>query len=389
MSEWLKLLGCLPSAPEYRYDWDGLAQTALQPFFEKMSHVQQNPEFHAEGDAWAHTKLVCENLAKMEAFRALPQRQRQETALAALLHDIGKIPTTQWEDGKWTSPHHAAVGMQMARELLWQEYSLCGTAEKQCFRETVCFLIRHHMLPARILDQPEPQRKLTSLAANGQLCPDFSLALLCLLSEADVRGRIAPDVEELAEKVQLCAEAADEAGCLHGPAAFASPVTQHAYLNGRNVWPQQELYDDTWGEVILMCGLPGTGKDTWIHSHHPDWPVICLDDIRREMKISAHDNQGPVVQAAMERARVHLRAHQPFIWNATCVLPMKRQKQLRLFEQYGARVRIVYLESEWEENLRRNRERKAMVPESAIQRMLGQLIPPQRAEARTVEWQCV
>ena len=150
----------------------------------------------------------------------------------------------------------------------------------------------------------------------------------------------------------------------------------------------QELFDDTWGEVILLSGLPGTGKDTWIRRNHPELPVVCMDDIRRDMKIKSTDDQGRVVQAALEQARVHLRAHEPFVWNATCISPLMRQRQLRLFEQYGARVRIVYLETEWEENLRRNRERQAAVPEAVIARMLSQLIPPERSEAQTVEWLC-
>ena len=388
MSEWLKLLACLPQAPDYAYDWDGLAETALQPLFHKLSQTQQNPEYHAEGDAWTHTQMVCQKLSQLSAFRALPKRCQQVAALAALLHDIGKIPATKWEDGRWISPNHGAAGAHMAREFLWTEYGLCGTAEKQQFRETVCFLIRYHMVPAHILKQSDPERRLITLAANGQLCPNFTISLLCLLAEADVLGRTAPDTQELLEKVQLCSETAREAGCLQGPAAFASPVTQHACLSGRNVWPMQELFDDTWGEVILLSGLPGTGKDTWIRRNHPELPVVCMDDIRREMKIKSTDDQGRVVQAALEQARVHLRAHEPFVWNATCISPLMRQRQLRLFEQYGARVRIVYLETEWEENLRRNRERQAAVPEAVIARMLSQLIPPERSEAQTVEWLC-
>lgn len=64
------------------------------------------------------------------------------------------------------------------------------------------------------------------------------------------------------------------------------------YLSGRNVVPEQPLYDDSWGEVILMSGLPGTGKDTWIMPNRLHMPVISLDDIRREIKIKPTDGQG-------------------------------------------------------------------------------------------------
>ena len=77
------------------------------------------------------------------------------------------------------------------------------------------------------------------------------------------------------------------------------------------------------------------------------------------------------------------------MWNATCITPMMREKQIRLFEEYGASVRIVYLETGWEEGLRRNAERTRNVPETAIDKMLSGLIPPERAEAARVEWICI
>jgi hypothetical protein len=52
-------------------------------------------------------------------------------------------------------------------------------------------------------------------------------------------------------------------------------------------------------------------------------------------------------------------------------------------------VRIVFLETGWEEQLRRNRAREAVVPESAIGHMLDKLSPPEGYEARIVEYLCV
>ena len=213
--------------------------------------------------------------------------------------------------------------------------------------------------------------------------------MLFLLAEADVRGRICDDRQEQLDRLQMGVELAKEAGCLDGAYAFPSAHTRHAYLAGKNVWPQQQLYDDAWGEVILLCGLPGTGKDTWIARNHPGLPVVCMDDIRRQLGIKPEDNQGQVVQAAREQARAYLRAKQPFIWNATGVSRMMRDKQIRLFEEYHASVRIVYLETPWQENLRRNAQRQYAVPEAVIGRMLENLAPPEAAEARHVEWICV
>lgn len=384
-----QLLACLPKPPDYAWDWAGLDKTALAPLFERMRKTQQNPAWHGEGDVWTHTRMVCEALSGLADFRALPERQREALALAALLHDAGKPACTRLEDGVLVSPHHGAEGAALVRQMLWEGFDLAGTVEKQHLRETVCFLIRYHTLPLHLMDNQNPHLRARRVAANGQLCPDFSLHLLCLLSEADVLGRISPDTKQKLEDIQLSRELAAEAGCLDQPFAFASPVTAHAYLSGKNVWPEQLLHDDTWGEVILLCGLPGTGKDTWIREHCPDLPAVSLDDLRREMNVKPTDKQGRVVQAAQEMAREFLRQKQPFVWNATSLTPMLRRKQIQLFEEYGASVRVVYLETGWQENMRRNLGRVHRVPESVIASMLGRIIPPERQEARRVDWLCI
>lgn len=389
MHELNRLLSVLPCAPEFCWDWDGLMHTPLASLFEQMVRTPQEKLWHGEGDVWTHTRMVCEELVRMEEFRILPVRQQQELALAALLHDTGKIFRTRMEDGKLVSPGHGAAGAHEIRKRLWSEFGLSGDPEKQNMRETVCLLIRYHTAPLHLLDQADPYLRARKLAANGDLAKDFSLRLLCILAEADVRGRICADQADQIEEVRMGMALAEEAGCLDSAYPFASDCTKYAYLCGRDVWPDQELYDDSWGEVILMCGLPGTGKDTWIRRNYPDLPTVCLDDIRRRLGVAPEDNQGVVVQTAKELAREYLRARQPFIWNATGITPMLRGKQIRLFEEYHASVRVVFLETGWQENLRRNSGRKHCVPENVISRMLGNFTPPECAEARKVEWICI
>lgn len=139
----------------------------------------------------------------------------------------------------------------------------------------------------------------------------------------------------------------------------------------------------------MLSGLPGTGKDTWIRENCAGYPVVSLDDIRAELKTGPEDAQGPVVQLARERAREYLRKKQPFVWNATCLTEETRRKLTGLFEQYGARVRIVWLETDWHTGTERNRNRKNAVPEAAVERMLAKTVPPFPDEAHTVEWICV
>lgn len=379
----------LSSANAADIPWELIDQILVLPSFSDMKLKQQNPVFHGEGDVYTHTRMVCNELIRMPAFYKLPAIQKTELFLAALLHDIGKVKTTRIEDGEWISPHHGSTGSQIVREFLWKGCGICGTKDLIVFRETVCALIRYHMLPFHLMDQDDPERIVRSVAAVGDLAVDFSWYLLCMLAEADMRGRVADDIPDGLTQVELARLMAAEAECLHGPYHFADNFTKHAYISGRNVLPNQPLYDDTWGEVVMLSGLPGTGKDTWILQHHPDKPVVSLDGLRAELGVKPTDRQGVVIQAGKERARECLRKKQPFIWNATNLTKDTRQKMIGLFKRYGASVRIIYLETDEKTRMERNIRRRDAVPENVAAKMLGKTLLPMPDEAELVEWICV
>lgn len=381
-----KLEDAVPRAPGEEPAWDRLEALLVGVDFARLRDTPQNPVYHAEGDVFRHTQMVCRALTGAEAFFELPRRQRTALFLAALLHDVGKITTTKKENGAWAAPNHSSVGAQRARVFLWRECGLCGSAERMQLRETICALIRYHMLPLHWMDRTSPERTAREVASVGALAPDFSWELLCMLAAADARGRKGADLEEGLLRVELCRSNAEECGCLNCPFPFPNGHTMRAYLDDRINWPEQPLYDDSWGEVVLLSGLPGTGKDTWIRENLPGLPVVSLDEIRAEHAIRPSDPQGEAARLALSQAKVYLRSRQPFVWNATDLSAELREKQIRLFERYGARVRIVYLETAWETRKRRNADRARCVPEHAAEAMLEKTVPPMPWEAQCVSW---
>ena len=114
--------------------------------------------------------------------------------------------------------------------------------------------------------------------------------------------------------------------------------------------------------------------------------MISLDDIRRTNKISPTAAQGKVANIAREQAKEYLRQHQPFVWNATNITAQMRESLISLFETYHAHVRVVYLETDWQTLLERNCLREDIVPQSAIENMMGKITLPEAFEARKVEW---
>ena len=381
------ILEALPTAGADGVNWDALHRTALGGFFTRMAETPQNPTYHGEGNVLNHTKRVCEALMAEEGYRSAPEETRRVLFLAALLHDVGKIPCTRMEDGVPTSPHHAATGARMVREFLWKECGLSGTSEARALREAVCLLVRYHSFPPYAIHEANAERRLLKIASNSEAIPAFTVRSLCLLEKADILGRICPDRAGSLERVEYCGLLAEELGCADGAYPFADPHSRRAYFRSQTDWREQELFDDTWGEVILLCGLPGTGKDTWIRKNCPHLPMISLDNIRRRMGIDPTEPQGKVAAAAHEEARELLRRHTPFVWNATNITVDMRSKQITLFEQYGASVRTVFLETDWEEGLRRNADRSAEVPTAVVERMLSKLEMPEPFESTAVVWE--
>lgn len=101
----------------------------------KLKETMQSPKYHPEGNVWNHTLLVVDEAAKVK------QKSKNPTVFmwAAILHDIGKPPTTKTRKGKITSYDHDKVGAKLAKEFLSQFMS------NNDFIDQVCALVRYHM----------------------------------------------------------------------------------------------------------------------------------------------------------------------------------------------------------------------------------------------------
>ncbi len=167
---------------------------------------------------------------------------------------------------------------------------------------------------------------------------------------------------------------------------FPSDHTRFVYFRGANRVPSVLVHDDAKGELVLLSGLPGAGKDTWLREHLPGLPVVSLDDVREELDVAPAEEQGSVIQHARELAREHLRAGRSFVWNATNVSRALRAQTIALAAGYGARVRIVSIEASEGTLLARNRARERRVPERVIERLVARWEIPDRTEAHRVDW---
>ncbi|MEH0153773.1 ATP-binding protein [Limibacter armeniacum] len=347
----------------YRIDWGTIEE---QPWVKPMMECMQDPVWHAEGDVWIHTQMVCEALLKLEDFRKLGSKKQHLLVLAALLHDIAKPQTTRVEAGRVVAPKHALIGEHKARVLLWNL-----PLEE---RETVCGLVRLHGFPVWAIDRQDVYRQIRRHALR------LDLHLLYLLAKADVLGRIGDNTDHMLESVELFKELCLEVDCYGKAPDFHNDHSRFKFFRQDAEYPSA-IYDDTVFEVTLMCGVAGSGKDTYVKQL--DLPSVSLDDIRERLKIPHEDRkgQGRVIQHAMEEAKVLARKKQSFIWNATNLTRDLRNKVISMLEVYGARFRIVYIESSLDNILERRRDE---IPTANLLKMAERLEMPTLDEAHQV-----
>lgn len=356
------------------YNWQELELSF--DWIRDMKGVQQSPIYHGEGDVFVHTQLVLKELFDLSAFQQLDEQAQHILAAAVLLHDVEKRSTTVHEpDGRITSAGHAKKGEFTARNILYREVKT-----PFAIRETIAKLVRYHGAPLWIFERKNAQQYL------HQISLEVNTQWLAILAEADARGRICPDKEELIYRIDLFRELCHEQNCWEKPKVFASDVTRFKYFQQSNISPDYALFDETRFNVFLLSGIPGAGKDTYLQKHLKDYPVVSLDQIRREHKIAPDDKKGngKVIQLAKEQAKVFMRQQQSFVWNATNTTQQMREQLIDLFTTYGAHVTIVYIETPYQQLIQQNKSREHVVPLPVLHKLIQKLEVPSLTEAHQV-----
>lgn len=347
-----------------KYDFDDYIEKFTE--INDLENTNQNPKYHKEGNVLIHTRMVCNEVKNLSEWKLLSDKEKFILYMACLFHDIGKFVCTKVDNGEIISPKHAVTGAKIFRELMYKKYQEKYDIDFNT-RESIANLIRYHGLPLLFMEKQDIDYELIRASQS------VDMKLLYMLAKADLLGRECDDKGNLLNNIECFKEYSIELDCYYSKRKFANSYSKFLYLNNRNIWYGDEVFDDRKFKVTVMVGIPLSGKDTYIQENLKNMPVISLDIIREEFKISAKDGSKKVVTIAKERAKEYLRKKESFVWNATNIIKDTRSGLCKLFNDYGAIVEFVYLEVPYKEIIKRHSKRERIVPIKAIDNMVKKM----------------
>ncbi|GEM45423.1 AAA family ATPase [Deinococcus cellulosilyticus] len=349
---------------------------ALSPFLDWLHQLDVTPQdrlWHKEGSVDIHTSMVLQQMYRILEHEAFTPHEQLVLVLAAVLHDIGKAKATRVRDGRIVSPGHAMMG----RDHIALRLRSAGFSGELV--RTVMGLVGHHHDPKHLITQGAPERAFRRLARITDV------RLLYWLEQADLRGRIADDLEEQLEWLDLFKLQCEEYNLWeHDPYQdwlkplrdFEPYIQQSAVLDyeeGHIYSPEEAIarsfqWRNRPSELLILCGLSGSGKSTWAHEHFPDTEIISMDDLREDLSGDRGDQSinGQVWQQAREQLKKALREGRQVIWDATNIRRLSRERLINIGLDYHAWVKLVVFHTAPEVALRQNSLREHAVPAGVI-----------------------
>ena len=164
--EWLRKLGAVEQ---------------IFPEIQSLIGVPQDPEWHPEGDVFVHTQLVIDRARELVDDLAYPRKVT--VMLAALAHDFGKPPTTEFLEGRWRSRGHEEAGVPPAESFLSRIN--IHTIDGYNVRAQVIALVREHLKPGEFYKK----RDEVGEGAFRRLARRCEPDLLYRVAKADSLGR--------------------------------------------------------------------------------------------------------------------------------------------------------------------------------------------------------
>lgn len=313
--------------------------------------VSSNPTslnpYHLEGDVWAHTMMVCKQAENLNYL----------AKVSALLHDIGK-PSTRAvnpKNGRVSFFNHDAVSAFMSLKML---KDLAIPKED---RHVVFNAIALHTQVYK-----QDQKKLCKDLGNL-----LAAETLLSLGRADHEGRFSTAGEF--EKIDFV------------------DIIKYA---------KEPVKVDKEKEVVILCGLPGSGKSTWVEDQKKKWNQneinlsVSRDEIVENLGKGDTYNEKweNVDQKAVDK---HLRDNltlccltgaKQVIVDMTHMSKKSRRRTLSHFNKDYKKTCVVFLPDLETIYLRNDKRDGKNIDREVIDRMMKSFYPPTYEEFDEIIW---
>lgn len=139
--------------------------------------------------------------------------------------------------------------------------------------------------------------------------------------------------------------------------------------------------------VIVLVGLPGSGKSTYIKQYN--LPALSSDALRQLLADDETDQSihGRVFAAIRYLLRQRIAIGRPVTYiDATHLTPAERRPYVVMGRRLGFQVEALFFDVPPEVCKQRNRSRPRVVPDEVIDAMAARLVRPSRAEGFARVW---
>ena len=164
------------------------------PELHALIDVEQEKEWHPEGDVWRHTMMVTDEAAKIIRREDFSSEEKEVVMFGALCHDVGKPAVTQEFGGRIRSHGHEEDGVEPTKVFL-RRMRVSNVVE-----DGVLSCVRDHLKPELLHIELEKGRMDEVQYANAvrkllkRIAP-LSWKAFLAVCEADSRGRALPGVQ--------------------------------------------------------------------------------------------------------------------------------------------------------------------------------------------------
>lgn len=373
------------------------------PLLKELVNTEQDPDWHAEGNVFIHMTMVMNELYSLINLRKekfTPDRLLA-LVLGTALHDIGKPLTTRKMEirgvDRIAAPQHEYRGGS------YITYRLLELKLPYSIVKNIIGLVIYHITPKLLVVKNFGQShyfKLSRLA---------DIELLYYLEKADMVGRACQDKQKQIEYIELFKLFSEEYGVWPNRSPYqgwekiiAEKFPRYDDKTRRFILmsiikdieagtitmleegiARSYSLNEHFSELIILSGPSGSGKSTWAKKHLPDYEIISLDELRKEItgKETDQSKNSQVLQSAKKRLKIHLAKKKNVVWDSTNLRKDFRNQIAEIGYAYQALVTITFFLQPVLTLYQKNNNRTINVSDHILTKQLDSFEWPERSES--------